>query len=75
VETQFKIRTYGYNELARLYFPFATPHSATVMFRRWILRNEKLMSRLCEKDGLRAYQKTLTPFQVKVIVEFLGEPG
>jgi len=75
MERAFEIRTYGYNELARLYFPFATPHSATVMLRRWILRNKKLMARLQEKDGLTANQKTLTPFQVRVIVEFFGEPG
>jgi len=41
MERAFEIRTYGYNELARLYFPFAMPHSATVMLRRWIMRNQK----------------------------------
>jgi len=75
VESQFKIRAYGYNELARLYFPFATPHSATVMLRRWILRNDNLLSKLRAIGDPVSHQKTLTPRQVQTIVEFLGEPA
>lgn len=74
MEKQFQIRTYGYNELAQLYFPFVTPHSATVMFRRWILRNQNLLSSLHAIGDPIAHQKTLTPRQVQIIVEFLGEP-
>lgn len=73
MENGFKIRSYGYAELAQLYFPSITKKSASVQLRRWIVRNLKLSEHLAEA-GFCPGQHLLTPLQVKLVVEFLGEP-
>lgn len=73
MDGQFKIRSYGYGELAMLYFPNSTKRSATVQLRRWIVMNKKLKDSLLE-IGFRPGQKLLTPLQVIVIIKFLGYP-
>ena len=42
MDEQFKIRSYGYGELAMLYFPNSAKKCASVQFRRWIIFNKKL---------------------------------
>lgn len=73
MEETFKIRSYGYNELAQLYFPYATKKSASVQLRRWIVLNEKLENEL-SKTGFRPGLRVLTPKQVGIIIQFLGSP-
>ncbi len=73
MDDKFKIKSYGYGELAQMYFPTITKQSATVQFRRWIRINNKLLDEL-SLAGFKRYQKMLTPKQVEIIVRFIGEP-
>jgi hypothetical protein len=73
MEEKFRIKSYGYGELAQLYFPNISKQSATVQFRRWIRLNFYLQTELME-SGHRKFQKILTPKQVEIIVKFIGEP-
>ena len=72
-EEKFKVRAFGYGELAQLYFPQITKQSATIQLRRWIRINEKLREALIA-SGYRRWQKILTPKQVEIIIHFIGEP-
>ena len=73
MDGQFKIRSYGYGELALLYFPNSTKKSASTQLGRWMRQNEKLKLQLLEL-GYKPRNKILTPVQVKLIVELIGEP-
>lgn len=73
MEQPFKIRTYGYGELALLYFPNSTKKSASVQLRRWIVYNVNLTERL-KINGFKKGQRVLTPKQVNMIILYLGEP-
>ncbi len=73
MDDKFKIKSYGYGELAQMYFPTITKQSATVQFRRWIRINNKLLDEL-GLAGFKRYQKMLTPKQVEIIVRYIGEP-
>ena len=73
MDEQFKIRSYGYGELALLYFPNSTKKSASVQLRRWIIYNKKLENDLYE-TGFRPGQRILTPKQVQILIKILGEP-
>jgi hypothetical protein len=72
-EKTFVLRSYGYGELALLYFPNSTKKSATTQLRRWIRRNLELRSTLAQL-GFADHQRILTPRQVEVILQFVGEP-
>jgi len=72
-EHEFKIRSYGFQELAQLYLPNIQPRSASVRLRTWIDRNQGLSSRL-EQLGFLKGCRILTPEMVKEIVEVVGEP-
>ncbi len=69
----FKIRSYGYCELALLYFPNSNKNSASTQLSRWVKQNENLKKQLMEL-GFKPRKKILTPSQVKLIVNFFGEP-
>lgn len=73
MDGQFKIRSYGYGELALLYFPKSNKRSASTQLGRWLRQNEKLKTRLLEL-GYKSRKKILTPSQVRLIVELFGEP-
>ena len=73
MEKQFVIRTYGFNELAHLYFPQSTPKSATQTFGRWIHSNPKLVASLTELQWMKR-RKYLTPKQVKLLVDYFDPP-
>ena len=73
MEDKFKIKSYGYGELAQMYFPQVTKQSATIQFRRWIRLNEKLKIDL-KAAGYKRWQKILTPKQVEILVMVFGEP-
>ncbi len=68
----FKIRAYGLQELAMLYFPNSTPQSASNQLKKW-MKKEPLQAKLLDA-GYTSGQKILTPRQVEVIVGHVGEP-
>lgn len=72
-EDKFKIRSYGWTELALCYNPDLLPNSASRLLHRWVVKNEKLGKALL-RAGFCQRQRKLTPRQVGVIVGFLGEP-
>lgn len=73
MEEKFKIKSYGYCELAQLYFPNISKKSASVQLRNWIQRNEKLKNEL-HNAGFMPGKKILTPRQVTLIINEIGEP-
>ena len=73
MEDTFKIRSYGFQELATLYLPNIQPRSASNRLRIWIKRNEELLKEL-KILGYRQNLKLLTPSMVNQIVQHLGEP-
>ncbi|WP_421754922.1 DUF4248 domain-containing protein [Croceimicrobium sp.] len=73
MEDTFKIRSYGFQELATLYLPNIQPKSASIRLRVWINRNPQLSDRL-EKLGLSRGCRLLSPEMVREIVSVLGEP-
>ena len=73
MDEQFKIRSYGYGELALLYFPNSNKRSASTQLGRWLRQNAKLKIQLL-KLGYQPRKKILTPGQVKLIVDCFGEP-
>ncbi len=60
-------------ELGGMYFPLASQNSQSRQLKRWIELNRPLTEAL-EKCGYQARQRYLTPKQVAVIFEYLGEP-
>lgn len=73
MEEKFRIRSYGYGELAQLYFPNITKKSATWQLRIWIVSSVLLCEKL-EAVGYVKGKRLLTPMQVKLIVGEFGEP-
>jgi len=69
----FEIRTYSYTELAQLYRPDVQSQSARRTLKRWIRRDPELQKAL-QRVGYDERARDLTPRQVSVLVEFLGEP-
>lgn len=69
----FKIRTYGWQELAILYALDLTPESAGKRLSSWIRFNPKLTHEL-QESGWKKGQRVLTPLQVRIIIQYLGEP-
>lgn len=67
-------RTWGYQELAILYFPHIKPESATRQLRRWICFSSELLSQLTAY-GWKPGRKVLTPKQAACIFRHLGPPG
>ena len=69
----FTIQPYTKKELALLYFPTATPHVAVNRLMSWISRCKPLHDALVDQ-GYRKTTKWLSPHEVKLITEYLGEP-
>lgn len=70
---EFDIRTYGFNELAQLYFPQSSPKSATQMLSRWIHTDSKLVAALKDLQW-KKHRKYFTPKQVKLLVDYFDPP-
>ncbi len=70
---EFKIRSYGFQELAQLYLPNIQPRSASARLKAWINRNKSLSERL-DQVGFIKGCRVLTPEMVKEIVGVIGEP-
>lgn len=73
MEETFKIRSYGFQELATLYLPNIQPRSASIRLRIWIERNPGLFAKL-ETLGFTKGSRILTPEMVKEIIQIIGEP-
>lgn len=73
MEEKFKIRSYGFGELAQLYFPNISKKSASAQLRRWIKLSKTVLPML-ESYGYKPGIRLLTPAYVKVIVDEFGEP-
>ncbi len=69
----FRVRTYGWQELALLYNPGITPNAANRRLRKWITKNRLLYEEL-QQAGWEHRSYLLTPRQVEIIVKYLGEP-
>jgi hypothetical protein len=73
MDEQFKIRSYGYGELAQLYFPNVSKKSATWQLRLWIRKSPQLVINLKAK-GHNKGQKILSPAQVEILITHFGRP-
>ena len=60
-------------ELAMAYAPELSNNAARKRLKKWLNINPQLMQSLREA-GYRDRQRVLTPRQVEVIYEYLGEP-
>lgn len=60
-------------DLARQYFPDATPQSALRMLNRYMHRAIGLLDEL-QRAFYRPDDRHLTPRQVQIIYNYLGEP-
>ena len=67
MDKQFKIRTYGFKELARCYFPNFTKSLASKLFSNWIYSNTSLLIKFTEL-GWKKRLRNLTPKQVKALI-------
>ncbi|MBR9915563.1 MAG: DUF4248 domain-containing protein [Algicola sp.] len=72
-DEDFKIRSYGFQELAQLYLPHIQPRSASIRLRAWIDRSPELSQKL-ENLGLLKGCRILTPEMVREIVKVVGKP-
>lgn len=72
-EETFKVRAYGYCELAQLYFPNISKKSASAQLRRWIKLSKTVLPKL-QNLGYKSGHRLLMPAHVKVIVDEFGEP-
>ena len=73
MDDKFKIKSYGFGELAQMYFPSISKKSASAQFRKWI-RTSKTVLPTLENLGYRIGNRLLTPAHVKVLVDEFGEP-
>lgn len=73
MEDTFKIKSYGFGELAQLYLPNILRDSASKRLRAWINGNPRLVKALSDL-GYTHKIRLLTPEMVKEITKHLGEP-
>ena len=69
----FKIQPYTKKELALLYFPTSDPHTAVNRLMSWVNRCKPLHTALLDQ-GYQKTAKWLSPREVRLITEHLGEP-
>ncbi|MDC7150654.1 DUF4248 domain-containing protein [Parabacteroides johnsonii] len=68
-----KIAAYSLKELGGMYFPNSSARSGSLQLKRWIVINTRLSTALRESGYVNG-QRYLTPRQVGLIFEYLGEP-
>ena len=66
-------RSYGKSELAQLYSPHLSVSAARRKLMQWIHQQPLLMDAL-HRSGFSDSMHTFTPYQVRLIVDALGEP-
>lgn len=72
-EDRFVIKTYLKVVLARLYNPHLSDEGAMRKMRRWINRQPQLKEQMAALQ-VSPTDRHYTPKQVRLIVEYLGEP-
>ncbi|MGN0874723.1 MAG: DUF4248 domain-containing protein [Akkermansia sp.] len=72
--TPFEIKSYDHTQLALLYRPHLSSKNALRTFKNWMARTPGLLEALIATGYKPKQQRTLTPRQVALIVEYLGEP-
>lgn len=70
---EFQIKEYRFGELAQMYYPDHHYDRALRLFRRE-MHETRGMWEAMQAVGYKDYTKVLTRGQVKVIVQYLGEP-
>ena len=70
---RFRIRSYSKTELGLLYTPHCGKEHAWRIMHRWITRCQPLNEALLA-TGITPSTRILSPRQVELIVEHLGEP-
>jgi len=73
MEAIFRVKSYSKQELAMLYNPDISPAAARNKLMEWIRLYPGLTEHL-RASGLGTHAKVLTPAQVRLIVDALGEP-
>ena len=70
---RFRIKPYGFGELAQMYYPDHNYDSALLNFRREMHETRGMWEAMVA-EGYKENTKMLTRAQVRTIVKFLGEP-
>lgn len=68
-----KKSSYGFKELAALYFPDIAPASASIRLKQWIITTESVYSALLD-TGYKRTNRILTPRQCDIIINGFGSP-
>lgn len=71
--SEFKIRAYGFGELALMYSPNSTPKSANEKLHRWI-KIKTTLSESLKGEGFYPGLRNLSPRMVEIIIEEIGAP-
>ena len=66
-------RSYGFKELAVLYFPNIAPASASIRLKQWIKDDAELLEALLETN-YELSNRVLTPRQKELITTSFGSP-
>lgn len=69
----FRIKAYGWQELAVIYSPEITAAAAARRLIRWVEYHPHLKQELI-RHGWKKANRVLSPMQVQIIVNYLGEP-
>jgi hypothetical protein len=69
----FIYRSYSKQELAQMYNPSLAPSTAMKRFNEW-LRHDPKFWKLLQRNGITINTKTYRRSQVRIIVDYLGEP-
>lgn len=69
-----EFRVYTVKELAVVYYPKMAVETACRSFRKLIRGDGWLYAELC-KRGFKPYARTLSPAQVRFLMEHLGSPS
>ena len=70
---RFRIKPYGFGELAQMYYPDHNYDSALQHFREEMHLTRGMWAAMVA-EGYKENTKRLTRAQVRTIVKFLGEP-
>lgn len=66
-------RSYGFKELAVMFFPYIAPASASIRLKQWIKDTPKLLERL-HQTNYKPTARILTPRQTDLIIQEFGSP-
>ena len=72
-DQSFTNRSYGFKELAVLYFPNIAPTSASIRLKQWIKDDTELLESL-QETNYHLSNRILTPKQKELITASFGSP-